>query len=363
MLKTLFRDRLLTGLFVFAIALKLFSLNPGRVEKYYTYGIYPVISRTLRILFGWVPFSAGDIIYGVAFIFFVLKVWKLIHLLAKSKFKNYLSWVLFRKYIKLVLWIYVIFYFGWGLNYDRKGIASQLDLRVKPYTRTELTALAILLQERLCTYGDKVDSLHRLRLNKNKLLFNEGVSAYEKVEKRFSYLVYRNPSVKASLLTPFGHLFGFTGYYNPFTAEAQLKTSVPVFVKPFVVCHEIAHQLGYAKENEANFVGFLAARVSDDPEFVYSAYFDMYSYTLRELVFIDPAKAYVLRMTAHPQVRKDRKAYLQYLFNSKNSVEPFISGIYDNYLKLNNQPEGKYTYDEVVSWLIAYMNKYGKEAI
>jgi hypothetical protein len=219
------------------------------------------------------------------------------------------------------------------------------------------------LQERLCVYGDRLDSLHRLDIGKNKFLFGEGVKAYDSVKKNFPFLAYYHPSVKPSLLTPFGHWFGFTGYYNPFTAEAQLKTSVPVFIKPFVVCHEIAHQLGYAKENEANFVGFLAARVSSDPEFVYSAYYDMYMYTTRELFMLDPQRAYLMRLTAHPQVRKDRKTYLKYLYESRNQVEPFMTGLYDNYLKLNNQPEGTYTYDEVVSWLIAYMKKYGQEAI
>jgi hypothetical protein len=62
-------------------------------------------------------------------------------------------------------------------------------------------------------------------------------------------------------------------------------------------------------------------------------------------------------------VSKDRLAFIQYLTRSKNPVEPFVTGIYDNYLKLNNQPNGKLTYDEVVSWLIAYMKKYGVEAI
>jgi hypothetical protein len=363
MFRSILRDRILLCLLAFAIILKLFSLNPERVEKYYTYGIYPPISSALRMIFGWIPFSVGDIVYGLAFIFFVWKAWKLIRLLAKRQLATYLSWILFRKYLKLLLWIYIIFYSLWGLNYDRQGIASQLNLEVRPINKKDLSELADVLQERLCVYGDKVDSLRRLKLDNNRVLFNEGIAAYDNVKPRFPFLDYSQPSVKASLLTPFGHLFGFTGYYNPFTAEAQLKTSVPVFVKPFVVCHEIAHQLGYAKENEANFAGFLAATSSNDPEFVYSAYFDMYTYTMSDLLFINPGKALLMRKSAHPQVKKDRLAYRQYLLNTRNPVEPFMSNLYDNYLKLNNQPEGKLTYDEVVQWLIAYMKKYGKEAI
>jgi hypothetical protein len=363
MLKSLLRDRTLIILVLVSIALKLFSLSPERVERYYTNGVYPWISRILRTLFGWLPFSLGDVLYAVAFIYAAGKVWKFIRVLASREVKKYLTRVLFRKYLKVVISVYLAFNVLWGLNYDRMGIAEQLQLEVKPYTKEEISALADILQQRLCVYGDKTDSIRRLELERNKILFSEGVAAYENAQKQFSFLEYRKPSVKASLLTPFGHLFGFTGYYNPFTAEAQLKTSAPVFLKPFIVCHEIAHQLGYAKENEANFVGFLAARNSADPEFVYSAYFDMYIYTMRELYKTDRMKAFAMSKTRHLQVTKDQRAFLQYLYKNKNPVEPFVTGIYDNYLKMNNQPGGKLTYDEVVSWLIAYMKMYGSEAI
>jgi hypothetical protein len=363
MLKSLLRDRTLVILVLISIALKLFSLNPGWVERYYTLGLYPWISRLLRTLFGWLPFSIGDLLYAIAFIYMLRKVWKFIRVLAAREVKNYLTRVLFRKYFRLALSVYLLFNVCWGLNYNRLGIADQLGLEVTPYTKEDVAALADLLQQRLCVYGDKTDSIYRLQLGRNKTLFAGGVAAYQAAEPRFGFLTYRQPSIKASLLTPFGHLFGFTGYYNPFTGEAQLKTSVPVFLKPFIVCHEMAHQLGYAKENEANFAGFLAATKSADPEFVYSAYFDMYMYTMRELYITDRQKAFAMSKTRHPQVTKDQRTFRQYLLRSRNPVEPFVTGIYDNYLKLNNQPNGKLTYDEVVSWLIAYMKKYGPDKI
>ena len=136
-----------------------------------------------------------------------------------------------------------------------------------------------------------------------------------------------------------------------------------MFLKPFVLCHEIGHQLGYAKENEANFVGFLASHQSQNIEFRYSAYFEMYLYASRELMYYDASNALLLRMVVHEQFVKDYKAFLEYLFKSRNVVEPLMTRFYDNYLKLNNQPKGKATYNEVIAWLIAYMKKYGSQAI
>ena len=223
--------------------------------------------------------------------------------------------------------------------------------------------LASVLQQRLSVCAAQIDSVKRLSLNSNETLFNEAVAAYKNVSKQYFFLTYKQPSIKASLFGSAGKYFGYTGYYNPFTGEAQIKTSVPVFTKPFIICHEIGHQLGYAKENEANFISFLAAKVSANVEFRYSAYYDVYSYAMSDLLFSNTSCFIELKNSEPAQVKKDNRTYRQYLLNTKNIIEPVMSTIYDRYLKLNNQPHGKETYNEVVDWLLAYMKKYGKDAL
>jgi hypothetical protein len=318
----------------------------------------------MRTLFGWLPFSVGDILYIAAFIWLVLKTWKLLLLLKRKKARDYLSWVLFRKYLKLSLLIYLVFSLFWGLNYFRQGIPSQLDMPVQEYSVEDLFSLTLLLQQRLNGYAEKIDSVERLRYNENRFLFGKGVQAYTAAQRSLSFLYYQNVSIKPSLFTPMGHLFGFTGYYNPFTAEAQLKSNIPVFLKPFVVTHEMAHQVGYAKENEASFVAWLTCKASGDLYFLYSAYFEMY----RDALFacrLTPNKALTdrIRKNVHPRVRQDYIELQRYLLRSQNFVEPFMSGMYDRYLKLNNQPKGKATYNEVIAYVLAYFKKFGPGAI
>jgi hypothetical protein len=363
MFRTILRDRLLITLFILAVLIKIFSLNSGWVEQYYTFGFYPFISSALRILFGWIPFSIGDLLYLFAFVFLALKTWKLIRLLWKRRFKAYLSWSLVWKYLKILLGVYIIFNLFWGLNYDRQGIAHQFGLKAKHYDPADLYELTRTLQQKLNFYAGKVDSLNRLRLNNNEVLFKEAVAAYCEAEKQYPFLNYSHPSIKPSMLTYVGKYFGFTGYYNPFTGEAQLKTTVPAFTKPFIVCHEIGHQVGYAKENEANFSSFLTGRVSENPEFRYSVYFDMYTYAMSDLFVYNLPCFVELRDSEHAQVKKDRETYRRYILQSRNAVEPVMSLAYDRYLKMNNQPNGKETYNEVVDWLIAFMKKYGRSAL
>jgi hypothetical protein len=363
MFKTIFRDRLLFSLLILSFVVKAFSLNPEWVERYYTSGFYPFVSNLLRTLFGWIPFSVGDFLYFIAFGWVIWKLWKLVGLLVRRQLWRHISWPVFLKYVKLTLFIYIVFNLFWGLNYDRQGIARQFGLRVGQYTPADLYELTAALQKRLNYFAPQVDSVKRLALNNNKTLFSQGVAAYKRAARQYPFLAYSQPSIKTSLLTFAGRYFGFTGYYNPFTAEAQIKTDVPVFTKPFILCHEIGHQVGYAKENEANFSSYLTGRVSDNVEFRYSVYYDMYTYAMSDLFVYNPLCFIDLKKSEHPQVKKDIKTYRAYILKSRNAVEPVMSIAYDRYLRMNNQPHGKESYNEVVAWLIAYMKKYGKDAL
>jgi hypothetical protein len=160
-----------------------------------------------------------------------------------------------------------------------------------------------------------------------------------------------------------GNYLGFQGYYNPFSGEGQVNTTIPRFLEPFVTTHEIAHQLGYARENEANFVAFLACRSFPSPGFRYSLYFDMFNYSVGELGRRDTARSKGYLRNLHPQVVRDIDEFRDFYRRYKNPVEPIISWGYGHYLKANNQPGGKQTYNEVVAWLIAYYKKFGKDAL
>ena len=160
-----------------------------------------------------------------------------------------------------------------------------------------------------------------------------------------------------------GDYLGYTGYYNPFTGEAQVNTTVPVFVQPFTTCHEMGHQLGYAKENEANFAGYLSGKSSGDPAFTYSVYFDLYSYGIRELYGRDSVLAKELIKRKPLQVKKDIIALRQFYTKYENPIEPYIRALYGQYLIANEQPSGMQSYNEVMAFLVAYYKKYGEESL
>ncbi|MGI8637389.1 MAG: DUF3810 domain-containing protein, partial [Segetibacter sp.] len=191
-------------------------------------------------------------------------------------------------------------------------------------------------------------------------IFEQAQTAYRTSALTFPFLEYNTTSIKRSMYGRIGNFLGFLGYYNPFTGEAQVNLSQPKFLIPFVACHEMAHQLGYASESEANFVGYLAAIHSPDTLFHYSAYFDLFNYANRELFFRDSIAAKNNYKQLDTAVKKDEEELQEYWRQSDNIIEPIIRIFYDRYLKANQQSKGVKSYSEVTGWLIAYYNRYGK---
>jgi hypothetical protein len=350
-------------LIVFSILIKWVSWYPGWVERNYSQGIYPLIAKIQRFLFGWIPFSLGDFLYAFLILVLMFKTGKLIKLIYRRQFTRKYLIAGLQQFIFIFLFVYVFFNLLWGLNYNRLGIAHQLGLQVKPYTLEDLDTLTTIMQKRVNYYAAFVTEEQRDSFNRKKLLFRSGCDAFITVGGEFSFLNYQPRSVKPSIFSYLGNYLGFQGYYNPFSGEAQVNTTVPRFLEPFVTTHEIAHQLGYGKENEANFVGYLACKVHPSNAFRYSVYFDMYSYAVGEVSRRDSTRAKRFQDGRHPQVTKDQHEFRAFYDKYKNPIEPIIMRAYGHFLKANNQPAGKRTYNEVVAWLIAYYKKFGVDAL
>lgn len=355
-------------LFVFALVIYIFSLFPSRVEKWYSAEIYSGLSSTFRLITRWIPFSLGDLLYICIAIFLIFKLVKGILFVYNRHLTKEIFYQFLFRLCKKILWIYIIFKLFWGLNYDRLGIAHQLSISKQPYTKEEVTTLTNQLIDKLNTVRREIKDTS-LPVEDLDSIYTEACNAYQTVSEEFEFLNYQNRSVKASLFTRVGDFMGFSGYYNPFTGEAQLRTDIPRVLIPYIACHEMAHQLGYASESEANFVGYLAASSSTDPYFLYSVYLDLFSYAQGEEIFLyAQAKDSVQFVQVIKQnrerldtlVKSDRRAIRQFFNKRRNRISPAVSNLYDQYLKMNRQLQGVNSYNEVVGWLIAYQKKYGK---
>ncbi|WP_153800543.1 DUF3810 domain-containing protein [Foetidibacter luteolus] len=345
-------------LLVLALLAWLFSQFPYFVETWYSTAIYPWLAAKMRYLLHFIPFSIGDILYAVAALWLIKTVVKLaVKILNKRFDKVYVTGAL-RRNLNRVLGIYLFFNLAWGLNYDRLGIAYQLKITPQPYDTTELKALTGSLLQKVNGYRAVLARQQRSYPSYQQV-FGKATEAYKAVADTFPFLRYTSPSIKRSMYGKAGNYLGFLGYLNPFTGESQVNVTAPPFLLPYVTCHEVAHQLGYGSESEANFTGYLAAKQSSDPFFNYSVYFDLFNYANNELFYRDSLAARANYRQLDTLVKLDMKTYRDYQRRYKNPVEPLIKIFYNNYLKINDQARGIESYNEVVGWLIAYQKKYG----
>ena len=329
------------------------------IEENYSKHYFVLLAQCQRMITGKLPFSIGDLLYGLVVFYLIIILIRFIKKIFKRQLLKQELKSIFIDSLLMICVVYIVFNLFWGLNYNRRGIASQLNIEVGNYSVSDLINLNKVLVADLNASREILN--HSLFYNKkDQVIFHETQLAYENVGKKYTFLKYDHPSVKKSMWGWFGNYAGFTGYYNPFTGEAQVNTSIPVFLQPFVCCHEMAHQLGYAKEKEANFVAYLTALHSTDTLLKYSAYFEMFLYANRNLQNVDSVTAKSYRNKLSDKVKSDIRQLVLFQKKHRSPIEPVVSTFYEFFLRNNQQPNGLQSYDEVVGLLIAYHNKYPK---
>lgn len=344
-----FKFRLLTILSLGLVGMLLVLLTnyPALIERYYAEGIYPLICRIFHPIFNIFPFSAGDLFYIAIVGYLIYAFVRLIRLLIK---REWTAAGVFLLSLTIALQSFVLaFYLFWGMNYFRPSAAERLNLLDSTYTAAELKSVTAIL----------IDSANacrsRVRGNAmqpgNKIIYHTAIKAITALADSSAYFVSYSPDIKSSLLTPIINYLGTSGYYNPFTAESQINYQMPVFLRPFVACHEMAHQMGYGPEDEANFVGFLAGIRSDDRLLRYSAYYQGVQEFMFALNQQDSLARKELRKRISPVVMNDFKSERNYWLSYEGKIDVISSFFYDSFLKANNQPQGLRTYNQMI-WLV-----------
>ena len=150
------------------ILIKIASTQSLWIEENYSNGIYRYISKFQRSIFGWIPFSIGDLFYAFLVLVIIFKTVQFIKYIFKKKVNRLYLLSGLKQVIFFFLFVYLFFYGLWGLNYNRKGISYQLNLEMKKYSLQEIDTLTDLLQQRLNFYADTIDLKQRDSFNKRR---------------------------------------------------------------------------------------------------------------------------------------------------------------------------------------------------
>ena len=324
---------------------------PGAFMQAYSDVAYPALARVLGPIGRLVPLPLGELllflILGLVLLFLV----RAGAVLARDgRAGAALLWRGIRWAAASASFLYAGFILAWGLNYRRPPLAQRLGWPVEAPRVEELRGLC----------GELVPQVNALRaeatpdpdLGRVAARASEG---YRRLGPALhpAVPVMRTSPVKPALLSRLMSRALTWGMVIPWTHEALVSRETPIPAVPFTICHEMAHQRGVAREDEANFVGYVAARAHPDPDFRYSAQRFALHELLRQLARTDPAAARQFLERLDPAVREDDRREAEW-FRSRISAFSRAQGrVYDGYLKSQGQREGIRSYGRVVDLLLA----------
>lgn len=301
-------------------------------------------------MFGKIPFSIGDIVYGILVIFIVVQIWK-----------NRKTWKLHWKdnLLKVTSFIavaYFLFHLLWAFNYYRVPLLEKMNIE-RDYSDSDLMAFTEKLIVKTNTIQLQITTDKNLKVTNpyaQDSIFNMSQNGYNNLAKEYPFFNYEIPSKKKSLLSLPLTYMGFAGYLNPFTNEAQVNYKLPMVSFPNVICHEMAHQIGYASESECNFIGFLAGIKNDDLYFQYSAYSNALHYCLVNIAIKNEAQFDLLKTKVNPGILANYKENELFWKQYDTFIDSGFHAFYDQFLKMNQQKDGIDSYSKFVNLMVNY---------
>lgn len=348
---------------IVALLLVICTFFPEFVQLAYTKLVYKWGSMGLRMITGTIPFAIGEYLYLFLLILLVYNI-----IISLYKLKNQLKSPIFISntgYLisKKVSVLFVIFELIWGLNYQQSTPAREFNLQVpKSYSERQMDSMSLSLINQLNNTRSMISDSQLKEVKVNSLI-KQTLKHYGAISQQYPFLTYLHPNIKWAQLPKLGDYIGYLAFYHPLTGEAIVRADLPILTLPFTISHEIAHQLGYASETEANFIAYVVASNSKDPLSEYAMQLQLFTYSQEAQLFMIAKsgnfkkwEAVVKRNKAllSPKVLSDRQLIRAFFLARQNQRIPGSEKLYDQFLIWNKQANGINSYNDVLLWALAY---------
>lgn len=339
------------------IFISILKENPSFVEMFYSSKIYICIALGLNKIFAYFPFSVWEYIYIALLLCPIFIIGKIIvNVIYKKNRLRADSFESIRKLSLIFTLIYITFNILWGYNYYRKPLIKLVNYEVRDNKIEDLVALC----------NEVINNINFIRpgLKENREgVFTSNVTFYEMSD--LAKDGFKNISIKGVnlngnysnakpvILSKLMSYTGITGMYSPYTGEANINNDIPINLIPATICHEMAHQRGIAREEEANYIAYLACINNQNKEFQYSGYYLALTYLMNNLYNINKELYKELRENYCDGLKRDIKYNNEYWKSREGLVDKIWNKINDSFLKSNNQSAGVESYGQVTKLLLA----------
>ncbi len=243
-----------------------------------------------------------------------------------------------------------------GFGYRTTTLRENLDLEYVQITEDRLADSLIYVRDRLNLLSENIEYTengtsmgYSLDETSEKLC-----RSFDTLSEKYKFFDNFDSRVKPVRNGAAMTYLGISGIYTFYTGESNVNTAFPIAEMTFVAAHELSHQRGIMRENEANFMAYLVTSSSDDIYLNYSGYLSMYQYLASALYWTDRDRYYEINssLSAGPRgdIAESNRVILAYGDTFIADISSFINDIF---LK-SNGTAGVVTYGEVVKLAVAY---------
>lgn len=322
--------------------------------QWYVVTIYPVLVATIGRISNLISKSMVECIVYISGITIVYHIGREIYRLIKQK-------VIWRKVgmsliatsTALLALITTLYVFCCGINYYATDFVTIGKLEVAEYTSQELEETCEKIVSRLTELSTQVPRKEDGTLKVGKNDYTDAKYVMQQLGKQYDRFQGYYPNPKPLMVSEILSYQQLSGVYSPFTIEANFNEDMTPYYIPFTMCHELAHLKGFMKEEEANYIAYLACTSSDLKVFEYSGYMLGYSYCIGELRHLDN-EAYQRIISTLPEVVRQEFAKNNEFWDYYDGMIANVSDkVNDTYLKVNAQADGIRSYNKVVGLIVA----------
>jgi len=250
-----------------------------------------------------------------------------------------------------VLW-FLVFTLNCGINYHRTEFSKLAELPVSEAYVEELEELCLWLTEQIDEAAAMVPTDENGLAALPADMRQKTRQAMEELGERFPHLSGWYPKAKPVFTWPVLSYEFLEGVYGPYTIEAHYNPDIPAYNQPAVLCHELSHLKGFMREDEANYIAYLACIGSEDASFRYSGLMLAYTHSINALYKADRERGYAVRSLLCEQANRDYAYHKEYWNAYQGAVSVLSDKVNDVYLKMNAQQEGSQSYGRMVDLLI-----------
>lgn len=253
----------------------------------------------------------------------------------------------------LLVWGYAMVCALWGTQYYGAGFAEKAGMTAPAVSIEQLTAITDYYAARVAETADAVprDPDGGFAVSKADIL-TTATGLYDALTPRWPFLAGPERRPKPAFYSKLMSAWGFTGYLCPLLGESTLNVDCPAVFLPVTIAHEQAHQRGVAAEQEANFVGVMAAVQCGDAVYAYSGWLFGYLHLSNALHGVDAAAASASYESLPPSAKADLAANNAYWARWEGPVRETGERVYTAFLQSYGQDLGMRSYGACVDLLV-----------